>query len=131
MYQSFIYFLKKLSYLRFCPWCFARDSNVYIKTTMHWFQFPQILRLMSLTVTSFLYQCYSFNVDSVLFIILKIVLFACLNKELSLCWIFSHLASQTGGLENEPSLTIFYLWQIIIYIETYLKRVKDLVLLSK
>ena len=86
---------------------------------------------MSLTVTSFLYQCYSFNVDSALFIILKTVLFACLTKELSLCGIFSYLASQTGGLENEPSLTIFYLWQIIIYIETYLKRVKDLVLLSR
>ena len=28
---------------------FARDSNVYIKTTMHLFQFPQILELASLT----------------------------------------------------------------------------------
>ena len=87
---------------------------------MHWFQFPQIPELMSLTVTSFLWQCYLFSVHSVLFIILKIVLLLCLNKELCLWWILSYLVSLIGGLDNEQSLTSFYWWQINTYIYTNL-----------
>ena len=85
---------------------------------MQWFQFPQIQEVMSPTVISFIWQCYSFSVHSVLFIILKIVLFAYLNKELSLWWIFSDLGLLIGGLGNERSLTIFYRWQINTYIHT-------------
>ena len=62
---------------------------------------------------------YSFSVHSVLFIILKIALLACLNKELSLWWIFSYLVLLIGGLENGRSLTIFYRWQINKYMHTY------------
>ena len=82
---------------------------------MHWFQFPHIQELTSPTFTSFIWQCYSFSVHSVLFIILKIILFACLNKELSLWWIFSYLVLLIGGLENERSATIFYWWQVNTY----------------
>ena len=70
----------------------------------------------------FLYQCYSFSVHSVLFIILKIVLFACLNKELSLWWIFSYLVLLIGGLENELSATIFCRWQVNAYIHTNISK---------
>ena len=69
--------------------------------------------------TSFIGQCYSFSVHLVLFIILKIVLFACLSKELSLWWIFGYLVLLIGGLENEQSLTIFCWWQINTYNHTY------------
>ena len=136
MYDSFIDFFKKLGWTRFCTWCFAisRDSNVYIKTAMHWFQFPLIQELTSPTFTSFIWQCYSFTVHSVLFIILKIILFGFLNKELFLWWIFSYLVSLIGRLENELlSATIFCRWQVNAYIHTYkhFKRVKDLVLLSR
>ena len=98
---------KIVGLLRFCTWSFARDLNVYVKTAMHWFQFPQIQELTSSTFTSFIWQCYSFNVHSVLFIILLLILFACLNKDLSLWWIFSYLVSLIGGLESERFLTIF------------------------
>ena len=97
-------------------WCFVRDSNVYIKTAMLWFQFPQIQELMSPNVASFIWQCYSSSVHSVLFIILEIVLFACLIKEWSFWWIFSCLFSLIGGLEEERSLTIFNRCQINTYI---------------
>ena len=41
--------------------------------------------------SSFIWQCYSFSVHSVLFILLKIVLFVYRNKGLSLWWKFSYL----------------------------------------
>ena len=96
----------------------SRDSNVYIKTAVHWFQFPHIQELTSPNFTSFIWQCYWFSVHSVLFIILKIILVAYLNKELSLWWIFSYLVLLIGGLENERSATIFYWWQVNTYIHT-------------
>ena len=79
---------------------------------MHWFQFPCIQELTLPTFTSFIWQCYSFSVHSVLFFTVKIILFACLNKELSLWWIFSYLVSLIGGLENELCAMIFYWWQV-------------------
>ena len=96
----------------------SRNSNVYIKTAMHWFQFPHIQELTSPTFTSFIRQCYSFSVHSVLFIILKIILVACFSKELSLWWIFSYVVLLIGGLKNEQSATIFYWWQNT-HIHTY------------
>ena len=99
----------------------SRDSNVYIKTAMHWFQFPGIQELTSPTFTSLIWQCYSFSVHSVLFFTLKIILFACLNKELSLRWIFSYLVLLIGGLENEQSATIFCRQQVNAYIQTFQK----------
>ena len=93
-----------------------------MKTAMHWFQFPQIQELTSPTFASFIWQCYSFSVHSVLFIILKIILFACLNKELSLWWIFSYLVLLIGGLENELSATIFCRWQVNAYIHTNISK---------
>ena len=89
---------------------------------MHWFQFPRIQELPSSTFTSFIWQCYSFSVHSVLFIILKIVLFVCLNKELSLRGIFSYLVLLIGGLENELSVTIFCRWQVNAYIHTNISK---------
>ena len=92
-----------------------------MKAAMHWFQFPQIQELTSPSFTSFIRQCYSFSVHSALFIMLAIILVACLNKELSLWWIFSYLVFLIGRLENERSLTIFYQRQIIhAYIHTYI-----------
>ena len=85
---------------------FTWGSNVYIKSTMHWFQFPQIQELTSSTVTSFIWQCYSFNVHSVLFILPKI-LFVCWTKELCFWWTFSCLVSLIGGLENESDVKKF------------------------
>ena len=38
----------------------AKDLNVYSKTAMHWFQFPQIQELTSSTVASLIWQCYSY-----------------------------------------------------------------------
>ena len=93
-----------------------------MKTAMHWFQFPQIQELTSPTFASFIWQCYSFSVHSVLFIILKIILVACLNKELSLWWIFSYLVLLIGGLENELSATIFCRWQVNAYIHTNISK---------
>ena len=55
-------------------------------------------------------------IHPVLFIILEIVLFACLIKERSFWWIFSCLFSLIGGLEEERSLTIFNRCQINTYI---------------
>ena len=89
---------------------------------MHWFQFPHIQELTSPTFTSFIWQCYSFSVHSVLFIILKIILVAYLNKELSLWWIFSYLVLLIGGLENELSATIFCRWQVNAYIHTNISK---------
>ena len=109
----------------------SRDLNVYIKTAMHWFQFPHIQELTSPTLTSFIWQCYSFSVHSVLFIILKIILVVGLNKKLSLWWIFSYLVLLIGGFENERSTTMFYWWQVNTYIQTYFKGLKDLVLSSR
>ena len=97
----------------------CRDSNVYIKTAMQWF--PRIQELTSPTFTSFIWQCFSFSVHSVLFIILKIILFACLNKELSLWWIFSYLVLLIGELENERSVTTFCRWQVNTYIHKYIQ----------
>ena len=61
---------------------------------------------------------YSFSVHSVLFIKLKIILYACLNKELSLWSTFSYLVLLIGGLENEGSLMIFYRCQVNTYKHT-------------
>ena len=55
---------------------------------------------------------HAFSVHSVLFITLKIILFKCLHKELSLWWIFSYLVLLIGGLENKRSATIFCGWQV-------------------
>ena len=82
---------------------------------MHWFQFPHIQEMTSLTFTSFIWQCYSFSVYSVLFIILKIFFFACVNKDV-LWWILRYLVLWIGGLENERFLTFFYRWKIHTYI---------------
>ena len=49
----------------------AWDSNVYIKTAMHWFRFSQIQELMSSPGRSFIWQCYSFSIHSVLCILQK------------------------------------------------------------
>ena len=84
------------------------------------FSFHKSRSWSSPAVTSFIWRCYSFSVHSVLFMILKIVLFPCLNEELSLWWIFSYLISLIRGLEYEQSLTIFYRWQIHTYIHTYI-----------
>ena len=113
--QQFHSFFYESTLTAFLHLCFARDLNVYIKTVMHWFQFPQTQELKSPTVTSFIWQCYSYSVHSVLFIILKIVLLACLNKGLFLRWMFSYLVSLIGGSENEQSLTIFYWLEINIH----------------
>ena len=91
---------------------------------MHWFQFPHIQELTSPTLTSFIWQCYSFSVHSVLFIMLVIILFTGLNEELSLWWIFCYLVLLIRGLENERSLTIFYRWQINTYINIFQKEWK-------
>ena len=95
-----------------------------MKTAMHWFQFPQIQELTSPTFASFIWQCYSFSVHSVLFIMLVIILFTGLNEELSLWWIFCYLVLLIRGLENERSLTIFYRWQINTYINIFQKEWK-------
>ena len=47
-----------------------------------------------------------------------IILFVCLDKELSLWSILSYLVLLIGGLENERYLTAFYRWQINTYIHT-------------
>ena len=89
---------------------------VYIKTAMHWFQFPQIQELTLLTFTGFIWQSYSFTAHSVLSIILTIILFAYMNKDLSLWWIFSYLVLLIGG-----EWTIFndFLSMANKYIRTY------------
>ena len=50
---------------------FAWDSNVCIKTAMHWFQFSQIQELMSSSGRSFIWQRYSFSIHSVSCILQK------------------------------------------------------------
>ena len=77
-----------------------------------------------ITISTYLgvWQCYLFSVHSVLFITLKINLFAYLNKELSLWWIFSHLVLLIGGLENELSAMIFCWWQVNAYIHTNISK---------
>ena len=45
-------------------------------------------------------------------------MFACLNRELSLWWIFSYLVLLIRGLENELFATIFCWWQVNAYIHT-------------
>ena len=89
---------------------------------MQWFQFPRIQELTSPTFTSFIWQGYSFSIHPVLFIILKIILITCLNKELSLWWIFSYLDLLIGGLENELSAMIFCWWQVNTYIHTNISK---------
>ena len=135
----FLWIFHESSCLNMWPVAGKRTIQFCVLTSQHGFHVPQIQELMSPTVTNFLWQCYSFSVYSILLTILKIILFACPNKELSLWWIFSYLVSLIGGFENERFLTIITILQKLyilinykLYIlKTYFKRVKDLILLSR